>query len=42
VDHLSETGILVLEELRNTEEESCSFVGRELLSCVEKESDLGE
>jgi len=42
VDHLSEAGILVLEELRDTEEEGCSFVGGELLSRVEKKSDLGE
>lgn len=42
VNHLSETGILVLEELGDAEEEGCSFVCRELLSGVEKEGDLCE
>ena len=42
VDHLAEAGILVLEELRDTEKEGCSFVCRELLSCVEKKGDLCE
>lgn len=42
VDHLAETGILVLEQLRDTEEEGCSFVRGELLSRVEQKGDLGE
>lgn len=42
VDHLAETGILVLEELRDAEEERRGLVGRELLARVEEESDLGE
>jgi hypothetical protein len=42
VNHLSETGILVLEELGDTKEEGCSFVGGKLLSGVQKESDLCE
>ncbi|KAI6775225.1 hypothetical protein HG530_001983 [Fusarium avenaceum] len=42
VDHLSEAGILVLEELGDAEEEGGGFVGRELLPCVEEESDLCE
>jgi len=42
VDHLSETGIFVLEQLRDSEEKGRSFVGRELLAGVEQQSDLGQ
>jgi len=42
VNHLAETGILVLEELRDAEEERCGLVGRKLLARVEEEGDLGE
>ena len=42
MDHLAQGGIFVLEELRDTEEESCGFVGRELLAGVQEERDLGE
>lgn len=42
VDHLSQAGIFVLEELRDAEEEGGGFVGRELLAGVEEEGDLGQ
>ena len=42
VDHLAETGVLVLEELRDAEEEGCGLVCRELLARVQEEGDLGE
>jgi hypothetical protein len=42
VDHLAQAGILVLEELRDAEEEGGRFGGRELLARVEEEGDLGE
>lgn len=42
VDHLAEAGILVLEQLRDAEEEGGGFVGRELLPGVEEKGDLGE
>lgn len=42
VDHLAQTGIFVLEELRNAEEQGGGFVGGELLAGVEQEGDLGE
>lgn len=40
--HLAETGILVLEELRNAEEEGGGFVGWELLPRVEEKGNLGK
>jgi len=40
VDHLPKGGILVLEELRDTEEKSGGLVGRELLAGKQKQSDL--
>lgn len=42
VDHLAKTGILVLEELRDAEEEGSRFVCRELLARVEKQGNLGQ
>lgn len=42
MDHLAQAGILVLEELRDAEEEGGCFGGRELLARVEEEGDLGE
>jgi hypothetical protein len=42
VNHLAETGILILEELRDAEEERRGLVGRELLARVEEEGNLGE
>lgn len=42
VHHLAEARILVLEELRDAEEEGGGFVPRELLPRVEEERDLGQ
>lgn len=42
MNHLAQAGILVLEELRDTEEEGRGFVGGKLLPRVEEESYLGE
>lgn len=42
VDHLSQAGIFVLEELRDAKEQGGSFVGRELLARVEEEGDFGK
>lgn len=42
VHHLPQAGIFVLEELRDTEEKGRSFIGREFLSRVEEESNLGK
>ena len=42
MDHLTKAGILVLEELRDTEEERGCLVGREALAGVEEEGDLGQ
>lgn len=42
IHHLPETGIFVLEQLRDSEEEGCGFVGRKLLACKEEEGDLGQ
>lgn len=42
VDHLSEAGILVLEELRDAEEKGGGFIGWELLPSIEEKSNLGE
>lgn len=42
MNHLAQAGILVLEELRDTEEEGGGFVGGKLLPRVEEESYLGE
>jgi hypothetical protein len=42
VDHLAQAGILILEELRDAEEEGGGFGGRELLARVEEEGDLCE
>lgn len=42
VDHLTQAGILVLEELRDTEEEGRGFILGKLLASVEKKGDLGE
>lgn len=41
-DHLSEAGILVLEELRDSEEERGGLVGGELVPRVEDQGDLGQ
>jgi hypothetical protein len=41
-DHLAETGIFVLEELGDSEEEGGGFVAGEGLSGVEKQGDLGK
>jgi hypothetical protein len=40
-DHLPQTGILILEELRDAEEESGGFLFGEYFSPVEEESNLG-
>lgn len=42
MDHLAQAGILVLEELRDAEEEGRGFILGELLAGVEKKGDLGE
>ena len=42
VDHLAEGGILVLEQLGDTEEEGGGFICSELLTGEEKKSDLCE
>lgn len=42
VDHLSEAGILVLEQLRDAEEQCCGFIRWELLPGVEEKRNLGE
>lgn len=42
VDHLSQASILVLEQLRDAEEERRSFIGRELVARVEEEGDFGK
>ena len=42
VNHLAQAGILVLEELRDAEEERGRLSGGELLARVEEEGDLGE
>lgn len=42
VDHLAQAGIFILEELRDAKEEGRGFGGREFLSRIEEESNLGE
>lgn len=42
VYHLSQAGIFVLEQLRDTEEEGGGFVCGELFARVYEESDLGQ
>ena len=42
MDHLSQAGIFVLEELRDAEEEGGSFVCRKPFAGVEEEGDLGQ
>ena len=42
VYHLPQTGIFILEELRDSEEEGSGFIGGEALSGVKEEGDLGE
>lgn len=42
VDHLSQAGIFVLEELRDAEEQGSGFVRRELLARVKKKGNLGQ
>lgn len=42
MDHLPKTGIFVLEELGDTEEESRGFICRELVAGVEEQGDLGQ
>jgi hypothetical protein len=42
VDHLAERGILVLEELRDAEEEGRGFLAAPVLAGEEEESQLGE
>lgn len=42
VDHLSQAGIFILEQLRDTEEEGRRFVRWELLARVEQKGNLGK
>lgn len=42
VDHLSQAGIFILEQLRDTEEEGRRFVRGELLARVEQKGNLGK
>jgi hypothetical protein len=42
VHHLPKAGIFILEELRDAKEKAGGFVGRELFSRVNEESDLRE
>ena len=42
VHHLAEGGILVLEELRYTEEECCSFLSSPALTGEEQQCELGQ
>lgn len=42
VDHLSQAGIFVLEQLGNTKEKRRGLIGRELLPRIEEEGDLGQ
>jgi hypothetical protein len=39
---LPQTGIFILEELRDSEEEGGGFIGGEPLSCVEEEGNLSK
>ena len=42
VDHLTERGIFVLEQLADAKEERRGLVGGELFPCVEQQGNLGE
>ncbi len=42
VYHLAQARILVLEELRDAEEERGSFIGREFLAGIQQEGNLGQ
>ena len=42
MDHLTQAGIFVLEELGDSKEERRGLVGRELLARVQEQGDLGE
>jgi hypothetical protein len=42
VDHLAQRGILVLEQLRDAEEESCGFVASPALAREEQQGQLGQ
>ena len=42
MDHLTQAGILVLEQLRDSKEQCRRFVGRELLARVEEKGNFGK